>query len=84
MTIGEFDMGNLLKKKANRRVSGESVRIIRAMQGLTQAQLAEECSISQSTIPGIGAGRVNLRVKRAKALATALRPHPAVVVFPGR
>lgn len=62
---------------------GESVRIIRELQGLTQTQLADACGIPQTTISGIETGRVNLGVERAKTLATALRVHPAVLVFPG-
>ncbi|PJA41057.1 MAG: transcriptional regulator, partial [Lysobacterales bacterium CG_4_9_14_3_um_filter_62_6] len=37
----------------------------------------------QTTISSIENGRVNLGVERAKALAIALRCHPAVLVFPG-
>jgi len=62
---------------------GESVRIIRELQGLTQTQLSELCGIPQTTISGIETSRVNLGVERAKTLATALRCHPAVLVFPG-
>jgi transcriptional regulator with XRE-family HTH domain len=62
---------------------GESVRIIRELQGLSQVQLAELCGIPQSTISGIETGRINLGVERAKTLAIALRCHPAVLVFPG-
>ena len=62
---------------------GESVRIIRELQGRTQSQLAELCGIPQTTISGIEIGRVNLGVERAKKLATALHCHPAVLVFPG-
>jgi len=62
---------------------GESVRVIRELQGLSQVQPAELCGIPQLTISGIEAGRINLGVERAKALATALRCHPAVLVFPG-
>jgi len=62
---------------------GESVRIIRELQELSQTQLAELCGIPQSTISSIENGRVNLGVERAKAIASALRCHPAVLVFPG-
>ena len=62
---------------------GESVRIIRELQGLSQVQLAELCGIPQTTISSIENSRVNLGVERAKALALALRCHPAVLVFPG-
>lgn len=71
---------------AKRRVevsTGESVRIIRELQGLTQTQLAARCHIPQTTISGIETGRVNLGVERAKTLARALHCHPAVLVFPG-
>lgn len=63
--------------------AGESVRIIRELQGLSQVQLSELCGIPQTTISGIETGRINLGVERAKALARALRCHPAVLVFPG-
>ena len=62
---------------------GESVRIIRELQDLSQNQLAELTGIPQSTISSIESGRINLGVERAKVLATALKCHPAVLVFPG-
>lgn len=62
---------------------GESVRIIRELQGLSQTQLAELCGIPQTTISSIENSRVNLGVERAKVLALALQCHPAVLVFPG-
>ena len=62
---------------------GESVRIIRELQGLSQVQLAELCGIPQTTISSIENSRVNLGVERAEVLALALRCHPAVLVFPG-
>jgi transcriptional regulator with XRE-family HTH domain len=84
MIIGEFDMRNFVPAKKRVDVSpGESVRIIRELQGFTQTQLAELCGIPQTTISGIERGRVNLGVERAKTLATALRCHPAALVFPG-
>jgi len=62
---------------------GESVRIIRELQGLSQNQLAALTGISQATISGIENDRINIGVERAKALAVALKCHPAVLVFPG-
>lgn len=70
---------------AKKRISvtpGESVRIIRELQSLSQSQLSEICGIPQTTISGIETGRINLGVERAKALAKALHCHPAVLVFP--
>jgi transcriptional regulator with XRE-family HTH domain len=62
---------------------GESVRIIRELQGLSQNDLAKLTGISQATISAIENDRVRLGVERAKVLATALECHPGVLVFPG-
>ncbi|HWS03696.1 MAG TPA: helix-turn-helix transcriptional regulator [Gammaproteobacteria bacterium] len=62
---------------------GESVRILRELQELSQRQLSERTAIPQATISAIENGRVNLGVERAKVLARALHCHPAVLVFPG-
>jgi transcriptional regulator with XRE-family HTH domain len=62
---------------------GESVRILRELQELSQCQLAELTGIPQATLSAIENGRVNLGVERAKVLAKALKCHPAVLVFPG-
>ena len=73
-------------RPARKRVSvsvGESVRIIRELQGLSQNQLAERTGIPQATLSAIENDRVRLGVERAKVLARALKCHPAVLVFPG-
>ena len=73
-------------RPAKKRVAvsvGESVRIIRELQGLSQNQLAERTSIPQATLSAIENDRVRLGVERAKVLAKALKCHPAVLVFPG-
>ena len=62
---------------------GESVRILRELQELSQNELAELTGIPQSTISAIENDRVQLGVERAKVLARALQCHPAVLVFPG-
>jgi len=70
--------------KARVEVSvGESVRILRELQELSQGQLSELTRIPQATLSAIENGRVNLGVERAKVLARALQCHPAVLVFPG-
>ena len=61
---------------------GESVRIIRQLQGLSQNRLAELTGIPQSTISAIENDRIKLGLERAKTLAIALKCHPAVLVFP--
>lgn len=62
---------------------GESVRIIRELQELSQNELARLTGIPQSTISAIENDRVNLGVERAKTLARVMQCHPAVLVFPG-
>jgi transcriptional regulator with XRE-family HTH domain len=73
-------------RPAKKRVEvsvGESVRILRELQELSQSELSRLTGISQATISAIENDRVNLGVERAKVLARALRCHPAVLVFPG-
>ena len=73
-------------RKAKRHIDvsvGESVRILRELQELSQNELAELSGIPQSTISAIENDRVRLGVERAKVLARALQCHPAVLVFPG-
>lgn len=73
-------------RPAKKRIAvsvGESVRIIRELQGLSQNQLAECTGIPQATLSAIENDRVRLGVERAKVLAKALKCHPAVLVFPG-
>jgi len=73
-------------QRAKKRVSvsiGESVRIVRELQEMSQNELAALTGIPQSTISAIERDRVNLGVERAKVLARALKCHPSVLVFPG-
>ena len=77
-------MKEFQKAKANVDLSvGESVRIIRELQELSQNGLAKLTGIPQSTISAIENNRISLGVERAKVLARALQCHPAVLVFPG-
>ena len=73
-------------RRSRKRIAvsvGESVRIIRELQGLSQNNLAERTGIPQATISAIENDRVHLGVERAKVLAQALKCHPGVLVFPG-
>ncbi len=73
-------------RRAKRRIEvtpGESVKILRELQELSQNELSELTGIPQSTISAIERDRINLGVERAKVIARALRCHPAVLVFPG-
>jgi len=77
-------MKDYRKAKKSIEVSvGESVRILREFQGLSQNELARLTGIPQSTISAIENDRIQLGVERAKVLARALHCHPAVLVFPG-
>jgi transcriptional regulator with XRE-family HTH domain len=73
-------------RRAEKRIDvsiGDSVRIMRELQELSQNDLSALTGIPQSTLSAIERDRVNLGVERAKVLARALRCHPAVLVFPG-
>ena len=84
MIIGEIEMKNYSKAKTRIKVSvGESVRIIRELQELSQNELFKLTGIPQSTISAIEHDRIKLGIERAKVLARALNCHPSVLVFPG-
>jgi len=79
-----------MEKKQYRRAKkhievtvGESLRIIRELQGLSQNELSALTGIPQATISALENDHVSLGVERAKVLAKALKCHPAVIVFPG-
>lgn len=77
-------MSELRPAKKRIEVSvGESVRVLRELQQLSQNGLSTMTGIPQATLSAIENGRVNLGVERAKVLAKALKCHPAVLVFPG-
>ena len=61
---------------------GDSVRIARELQEMTQAELAEASGIPQPTISSIESGRATLGAERAEKLARALGIHPAVLLWP--
>jgi len=77
-------MNNYRLAKRNVDISaGESVKILRELQELSQNELAQLSGTPQSTISAIENNRMQLGVKRAKVLARTLNCHPAVLVFPG-
>lgn len=61
---------------------GESVRIIRGLQGLSQHDLAKVTRIPRTSISAIENDRMRLVSDRARVLARALKCHPAVLVPP--
>jgi len=73
-------------RSAKKRITvsvGESVRIIRGLQELSQNKLSQLTGIPQAAISAIENDRVHLGVERAKVLARALKCHPSVLVSPG-
>jgi transcriptional regulator with XRE-family HTH domain len=73
-------------RPAKRRIRvslGESVRILRELQELSQNELSRRSGIPQATLSAIENDRVKLGVERAKVLARTLKCHPTVLVFPG-
>jgi len=84
MITGENNMKDYKEAKKRSDVSiGESVRIIRELQELSQNDLSSMTGIAQSTLSAIEHDKINIGVERAKVLARALKCHPAVLVFPG-
>ena len=84
MIIGENNMQDYQESPVREKTSvGESVRIIRELQELSQNDLSMLTGIPQSTLSAIEHDKVNLGLERAKVLAIALQVHPAVLVFPG-
>ena len=76
--------GRFSRAKVRRRLSvGQSVRIARELNELSQNELAGRTGIAQSTISALETDRVKLGAERAKTLARALKVHPAVLLFPG-
>jgi transcriptional regulator with XRE-family HTH domain len=72
-------------RAARKRVTvsvGESVRIIRELQGLSQNELAQRTGISQATISGIENDRVKLGVERARPWRRRSSATPACLCSP--
>ncbi len=84
MTTGGNNMKDYKEAQKRADVSiGESVKIIRELQELSQNELSVKTGIPQSTLSAIEHDKIKLGVERAKVLARALQCHPAVLVFPG-
>ena len=65
-------MNDYIRAKKSIDVSvGESVKIIRELQELSQNELAELTGIPQSTISAIEHDKIKLGIERAKILAKA-------------
>ena len=69
-------------RRHTRMTTGITIRSLREMQGITQAELANATGLSQGLISNLEHDRVPLGLSRAKAIARALHTHPAVILFP--
>lgn len=61
---------------------GEALKMLRELQGLTQADLAIITGISQSNISALESNARQMGRERAIVFAKALKVHPAVLLFP--
>jgi transcriptional regulator with XRE-family HTH domain len=83
MITGESDMSEFHPATRSIEVSsGESVRILRELQGLSQTELAVQAGLPLAALAAIEAERSPLDIEQAKALARALKCHPGALAFP--
>lgn len=61
---------------------GEALKMLRELQGLTQADLSKLTGISQSNISALESNVRQMGRERAIVFAKALKIHPAVLLFP--
>jgi len=61
---------------------GESLKMLRELQELSQNALAKKTGISQSNISALENGTKQIGRETALTLAKALKVHPAVILFP--
>lgn len=61
---------------------GESVRILRELQGFTQEELAARAELSPAVLAAIETDHSALDLEQAKSLARALQCHPGALAFP--
>ncbi len=84
MTIESDGVNDFLPAKKHIAVSvGQSVRIVRELQGMSRMELASRTLIPEPTLALIERDRIALDIEHAKTIARALKCHPAVLVFPG-
>lgn len=79
----KFDKKDFVKAKTHAHVTpGDALKILRELQGLTQADLARLTGISQSNISALESNARQMGRERSITLAKALKVHPAVLLFP--
>ena len=79
----KIDKNDFVRAKVQRSVtSGEMLRTLRGLQGLSQVSLAKLTGISQSNLSAMETDARQICRERALVLAKALKVHPAVILFP--
>lgn len=74
---------DFIKAKVHHAITpGEALRIVRELQGLTQADLEKLTGIAQTNISALENGSRQFGRERALIIAKALKVHPAVLLFP--
>lgn len=74
---------DFVKSRVHQAVTpGEALKMLRELQGLSQAKLAEITNMNQSNISAIENGARQMGRDRAIVFAKALHVHPAVLLFP--
>jgi len=79
----KIDKNDFAPAKINIEVTpAEMLKTLRELQEMTQVELAEAAGLSQSNISAMESGASQIGRERALKLATALKTHPAVILFP--
>lgn len=79
----KINKNDFVKAKIHAHLTpGEALKMIRELQGLTQADLARISGINQSNISALESNARQMGRERALAFAKALKVHPAVLLFP--
>ena len=83
MTAKKINKSDFVRARRHSAVTpGESLCMLRELQGYTQKRLAELTGITQSNISSLENDITQLGRERAIVLARALRVHPAILLFP--
>ena len=79
----KIDKTDFVKARVHVHITpGEAFKMLRELQGLTQADLAEITGISQSNISALESNAKQMGRERAIIFARALKVHPGILLFP--
>lgn len=79
----KIDKKDFVKARVHAHLTpGEALKMIRELQGLSQADLAKKTGINQSNISALENNTRQMGRERAIIFAKALKVHPAVLLFP--